>query len=38
MQTKETKPATTERFSLGALMVILVITNAFVFVTLSPYS
>jgi hypothetical protein len=38
MQTKETKPVNTERLSLGGLIVILMITNVFVFVTLSPYA
>jgi hypothetical protein len=37
MQTTKTKAAIAERLSLGALMVILTITNALVFLTLGPY-
>jgi hypothetical protein len=38
MQTNETKAATDEKLSLGALMVILVVTNAAVLVNLAPYA
>jgi hypothetical protein len=38
MQTKEAKPVNTEKLSLGALIVILMTTNVFVFVALSPYA
>jgi hypothetical protein len=37
MKAKETKSVDTERLSLGALIVILTITNVWVFVTLAPY-
>ena len=37
MNTNERKPVNTERLSLAALIVILTITNVWVFVTLAPY-